>query len=281
MGDVDSLQRHTDDWLDVVADLLLTPRHAWPDAAVAAQLRTTFELHSCYYSDVGPGGPRVVTVTPRDETFGGHRREIERWAAERQQTEHPLLCFYGATLARVPMQVADVPDRFAGPEVRGAWADISRLSGVPHQLSLPLRLGRQEHRAFVLARATPFTGQEVSLATRIWRLLTGLDRQVGALAGGWCGPGHDDVTGPPATRLTSREQAVLELLGRGLTAAAIGRHLLITEATVHKHLEHVYGKLGVGDRLTAVLAAQRAGLLPATGPPTPDGGPVARHAPLP
>ncbi|GAA5124556.1 response regulator transcription factor [Pseudonocardia adelaidensis] len=61
--------------------------------------------------------------------------------------------------------------------------------------------------------------------------------------------------------LTPRELAVLGELADGLTAAAIGRKLLITERTVHKHLERL--KLGVGDRLAAVLRAQRLGLLPA------------------
>jgi DNA-binding CsgD family transcriptional regulator len=283
VGAVARLQRRAEEWLDVVADLLAAPRQTWPEAAVATQLRATFELHSCYYSDVGPDGPRALTVIPRDETFGGHRHEIERWAAERQQTEHPLLCFYRATLARVPMQVAEVPDRYAGPAVQAAWVEISRLSDVPHQLSLPLRLGEQEHRAFVLARDAPFTGEEVALATRIWRLLTGLDRQFGALeAARRCGPGPaDDVDEAPAPRFTPREQAVLELLGRGHTAAAIGRRLLITESTVHKHLEHIYGKFGVGDRLTAVLAAQRAGFLPAMVPRARNGAGGTRDAPLP
>ncbi len=66
--------------------------------------------------------------------------------------------------------------------------------------------------------------------------------------------------GPQAAqdiRLTPRELAVLALLAEGLTAASIGRRLMITERTVHKHLQRSYTKLG------AVLRAQRIGLLPA------------------
>ncbi len=55
---------------------------------------------------------------------------------------------------------------------------------------------------------------------------------------------------------------MLLLLSQGLTAAAIGRRLAISHRTVHKHLEHVYAKLGTADRLTTVLRAQHAGLLP-------------------
>lgn len=64
------------------------------------------------------------------------------------------------------------------------------------------------------------------------------------------------------TRLTGRELAVLSLLAEGMTAVAIGRRLEIAARTVHKHLEHVYAKMGTADRLTTVLQAQRNGLLP-------------------
>lgn len=63
----------------------------------------------------------------------------------------------------------------------------------------------------------------------------------------------------PSTRytvLTPREAAVLRLLADGLTAAAIARRLSVSERTIHKHLEHVYAKLSVSDRLSAVLLAQ-------------------------
>ncbi|WP_407661348.1 LuxR C-terminal-related transcriptional regulator [Frankia nepalensis] len=57
-----------------------------------------------------------------------------------------------------------------------------------------------------------------------------------------------------------------------MTAGATARRLAISERTVGKHLERLYRKLGVTDRLTAVLRAQRLGLLP---PPAPGGGLVA------
>jgi DNA-binding CsgD family transcriptional regulator len=56
-----------------------------------------------------------------------------------------------------------------------------------------------------------------------------------------------------AARLTDRENEVLLLVASGRTAARIGRELRISERTVHKHLENVYLKLGVHDRISAVL----------------------------
>jgi DNA-binding NarL/FixJ family response regulator len=57
----------------------------------------------------------------------------------------------------------------------------------------------------------------------------------------------------PLGRLTPRERDVLALVARGLTDAAIAGRLGIAEATVHKHLEHVYRKLSVTNRVSATI----------------------------
>jgi two-component system nitrate/nitrite response regulator NarL len=61
--------------------------------------------------------------------------------------------------------------------------------------------------------------------------------------------------------LTEREQEILGLVARGLTAPAIGKELFLSPATVKTHLGHLYEKLGVGDRAAAVAEARRRGLL--------------------
>ncbi|MEV0236594.1 response regulator transcription factor [Nonomuraea sp. NPDC050786] len=65
--------------------------------------------------------------------------------------------------------------------------------------------------------------------------------------------------GPPV--LSAREREVLELVAEGLTNAEIGRRLYIGEATVKTYLLRVFGKLGVSDRTSAVLAALDLGLV--------------------
>ncbi len=65
--------------------------------------------------------------------------------------------------------------------------------------------------------------------------------------------------------LTARETEVLVLLSRGHTCSRIGRELGASPRTVEVHLGHVYAKLGVGDRLSAVLAAYDLGLIPPRG----------------
>ena len=56
---------------------------------------------------------------------------------------------------------------------------------------------------------------------------------------------------------------MLDLLASGGTARAIARRLAVGERTVQKHLQRIYAKLGVADRLAAVQRAQLLGLLPA------------------
>ena len=56
--------------------------------------------------------------------------------------------------------------------------------------------------------------------------------------------------------LTSRELAVLHLLVEGCTAVAMAHRLGISVRTVQKHLEHVYRKLGVTNRLAAAMVVQ-------------------------
>ncbi|MFG1682673.1 response regulator transcription factor [Nonomuraea sp. NPDC049269] len=63
-------------------------------------------------------------------------------------------------------------------------------------------------------------------------------------------------------RLTPREQDVLRLLCEGLSPTAIARRLGLSPRTVTKHQERLYRKLGISDRVNAVLLAQRFGLVP-------------------
>ena len=62
-------------------------------------------------------------------------------------------------------------------------------------------------------------------------------------------------TVPGAATITEREVEVLELLSRGLGNKELARELFVSEATVKSHLSHIYTKLGVDTRASAVAAA--------------------------
>jgi DNA-binding CsgD family transcriptional regulator len=70
----------------------------------------------------------------------------------------------------------------------------------------------------------------------------------------------------PAIVLTARQAEILCHIRDGLTAEAVARRCGISTRTAQKHLEHIYRKLGCHDKVTAVLTAERAGLLAAAAP---------------
>jgi HD-GYP domain-containing protein (c-di-GMP phosphodiesterase class II) len=61
--------------------------------------------------------------------------------------------------------------------------------------------------------------------------------------------------------LTTREVEVLRLLARGLSSRQIAERLVITPKTASNHIEHIYSKLGVGNRALASLFAAKHGLI--------------------
>ncbi len=88
------------------------------------------------------------------------------------------------------------------------------------------------------------------LAPSVTRRL--LDRFAGTLP---------DGPAPDISELTEREVEVLRLVALALTNAEIAERLVLTEATVKTHVSSVLRKLGLRDRVQAVVLAYDVGLV--------------------
>jgi DNA-binding CsgD family transcriptional regulator len=157
--------------------------------------------------------------------------------------EHPLVNHYRETGDAQPVMISDFLSRHDFQRLN-LYGEYFRWIPVEYQMGFGLPVGGPEVIGIALNRAErDFTEDDRDLLNVIrLPLVTALQRarqrQLADLAD-----------------LTDREIRILRLAALGRTNSAIARALDISPRTVAKHLEHIYRKLDVNSRTSAVLAA--------------------------
>lgn len=180
---------------------------------------------------------------------------------------HPLVRHHGIDGGRATHRISDALGRREFHRT-ALYADHYRRVGLEHAIAVPLFFDGRTLVSIVLNRR----GLDFSERDRerldllrphlafLYRLACRADaprRDGGALpvaaaARSLVAPGPLVPDAPPPG-LTPREGDVMHWLSRGKTDAEIAALLAISPRTVHKHLEHVYVKLGVETRTAAVM----------------------------
>jgi DNA-binding CsgD family transcriptional regulator len=122
-------------------------------------------------------------------------------------------------------------------------------AGMREELAFPILTLRG-----VLAVVELRSASGLPISDTLTRVLESVGREVGA----FFAPRPCPLDG---TGLSARELEVLELVAEGLSTAEIAARLVLSPETIRSHIRNVHAKLGVGDRVSAVVKAMRAGLI--------------------
>ncbi len=249
-------------WIGLIGDLLQTPLAAMPHDAIIDLLRDTFDVTAASYNwaeNIRATDQRLtarsregIIVKPSD-TLDPIAEELAAWRQGRNIGRHALVTWHLTVGGPRPYTTQRVPDQVVPQRERRSQLQMTASIGCEHQLAINVRLGSTLYHSYVIHRPDiDFSDDDLALAAQIQRLVIGLDRQV-ALYHQLSGQGRELWVD---AGLTVREHAIMALLVSGLTTQQIAHRLQCSPRTVHKHLERIYRKLGVRDRVNAVRIAR-------------------------
>jgi DNA-binding CsgD family transcriptional regulator len=245
--------------LDLAVAVIDGEATAVPLALIAQQISECVHGDFGAFSSVWPAVPTGRVIALPD-----HLRDLPQEVfAPHHIDRHPMVQYYMGSGDTTPRTLDEI-------DVQRSWRrgeDYQRLreaAGVTHQMIVMLHAPQGCLRSFVVARTNSrdFTARDRAAARQLQPLLVGVDNHLRELR-----RIRSLLPDPQACRasaygLTPRETTVLALLAENLTAASIAHRLGISVSTVNTHLERLYRKLGTNNRLTTVLLAREAALIP-------------------
>ncbi len=245
------------EWIDLAGDVLQRPRPEFPREEIAQLLNRTFRVTAVSWDWRDEAGNAGFESYPDMDV-----RELRSVTPEELTSlidGHPLIRWFAATRDPKPQSAGRVPMSIA-PDRRGIEEYLKPLE-CDQQLSIPYVLGGRRYETFILCRGrVDFNEADLELAAHLQRLIRGLWLRLQPLRRRPV-PEADSCAAADHAGLTATEKAVLVLLAECHTTYAIARRLQMAPRTASKHLEHIYRKLGVTNRMAAVVAAREAGVV--------------------
>lgn len=215
--------------------------------AVAESLDVIIPTEHSGWADLSAEGTKARLVA----RYGPERPEIVD-AVTYTAPKHPMVLAMRAHPGSVtPLRMSDlVPiSEWRDHEV---YRELFRLMGITYQLTLPLVPGRLN--AWVFNRSfSDFSDDTVTLAGSLQPLLAAIE----LFDHRGFGPIPEFVD---RRRLTAREAEILNLIASGMSTMQIAYMTRVSPRTVNKHIEHLYDKLGVHDRVSAAMLVSAGGL---------------------
>jgi DNA-binding CsgD family transcriptional regulator len=251
-----SMELARSQWLGVITEALGEFGRAFPWDPVCRQLGWQLEAPVTGRFQWDANGRATVTAYPFPDWFD--LRDV----AHRAPAAHPLARYYSSHATSAPLSTTQVP--FVGGADERDYEDELRACQIEHHVWIPVERGSAGVLVVGVCRpAEPFDEQSSSLAVLAQGVIVALHRHWQVLDD--CVSGHPLATGAYAAadevHLTARQVVVLSLVAQGMTSRAIGHRLHISARTVERHLQNIYSRLGVSDRVSAVQLGVLAGVI--------------------
>ncbi len=222
-------------------------------AEVLASLRTLVPCDDAAYQEADLQTRRFLNVTPKESD----EDEALYWVVG----PCPIMDYRARTGDLTAVRMSDVVGRGRYHELP-IYREYFQPVGLDHVLDLGLSAASQRYRSLIFLRGRDvgdFSERDRAVLEtlrphlRAREALADLHRRAGDTNGAAT---PADAAEEQQAPLTAREREILHLVGKGETNAQIAAELWITSATVKKHLEHVYEKVGVAGRAAAATFAQ-------------------------